>query len=202
MPTDPNTIPVVFLKSARVYLRPFALSDLPTLLAWINDPDMRPHLSRSLPINEAQEREFIEKHSCTSEQLAFLICEAKTHRSVGACGLHGIHWPDRACELGIFLADEKSRGSGLGSEVLASLLDYAFGRLNLHRCWLRVVANNQRAIRCYERLGFVAEGAEREARFSDGAYADILRYSILDREWSARTSPSQRPKVTGAAEPL
>jgi RimJ/RimL family protein N-acetyltransferase len=187
--------PVVFLKSSRVYLRPFELDDLPTLLIWINDPELRPFLSRTFPINESKEREYIEKLSCGPDQFAFLICDAKSNRRLGCCGLHGIQWPCRSAELGIFLGEEKSRGAGMGSEVFELLLEYAFQRLNLHRCWLQVYANNLRAIRCYERLGFVAEGADREAHFADGVYHDILRYSILDREWRAKGPASLNPET-------
>lgn len=184
--------PVVFLQSQRLYLRPLEIDDLATLLVWVNAPELRAFLTRTLPINEMKEREYIEKLSCGPDQFAFLICDAKSNRRLGACGLHGIEWTCRSAEMGIFLGDEKSRGAGLGTEVFELLLEYAFQRLNLHRCWLRVYANNQRAIRCYERLGFVAEGADREAHFDCGAYVDVLRYSILDREWRGKKHGEQK----------
>lgn len=177
---------VVFLRGARVTLRPFDVSDLPTLLAWVNEPEIRRFITRPLPINEAQEREFIEKTSAGPDSLGFAICDRSSQEMIGCCGLHGVSWTSRHAEMGVFLADPARRGGGLGSEAFSVLLDYAFDSLGLHRCWLRVYADNAHAIRCYERLGFVREGVDREAHFGGGRFVDVVRYSILDREWRSR----------------
>jgi RimJ/RimL family protein N-acetyltransferase len=46
-----------------------------------------------------------------------------------------------------------------------------------------VVADNERAIRSYEKVGFRQEGKLREAVFVDGSYRDLLLMSILGREY-------------------
>jgi RimJ/RimL family protein N-acetyltransferase len=46
-----------------------------------------------------------------------------------------------------------------------------------------VFANNLRAIRCYEKAGFVLEGRLRKAHFQNGEYLDILLMSVLRSEW-------------------
>ena len=47
-------------------------------------------------------------------------------------------------------------------------LDHAFGPLRLHRVSLRVLASNERAVKCYRACGFAEEGREREAALSTG----------------------------------
>ena len=59
----------------------------------------------------------------------------------------------------------------------------SFNTLNLHRIWLQVYANNQRAIRTYEKVGFVHEGRKREAEIKQGQYVDLLLMSILNHEY-------------------
>ncbi len=49
-----------------------------------------------------------------------------------------------------------------------------------HFRWL---GTNERSHRTYARLGFVEEGVLREEYFHDGAWHDMLRMSMLAREW-------------------
>jgi RimJ/RimL family protein N-acetyltransferase len=63
------------------------------------------------------------------------------------------------------------------------LLDYAFRLINVHRVWLTVNGNNERAIRCYRACGFVEEGRLREHIWSNGQYVDRVYMGILRSEW-------------------
>ncbi len=63
------------------------------------------------------------------------------------------------------------------------LLKHGFDTLNLNRIYLRVFSNNVRAIRCYEKAGFVQEGRFRQAHYQDGEYWDVLVMSVLRSEW-------------------
>ena len=72
---------------------------------------------------------------------------------------------------------------GYGSEALGLMVQHGFGTLNLNRISLRVFADNPRAMRSYEKAGFVQEGRLREAHYHDGAYVDVLVMSMLRSEW-------------------
>jgi RimJ/RimL family protein N-acetyltransferase len=63
------------------------------------------------------------------------------------------------------------------------LVKYGFETLNMHRVWLRVFERNKRAIRSYEKVGFVNEGQMRESDYKDGTYHNILIMSILRQEY-------------------
>lgn len=67
-------------------------------------------------------------------------------------------------------------------ECLIQLYD-AFEELNLHRVDLRVLEYNKRAIKCYEKCGFIKEGVEREGALIEGKYETDVFMSILDREY-------------------
>jgi RimJ/RimL family protein N-acetyltransferase len=49
--------------------------------------------------------------------------------------------------------------------------------------WLHVVADNERGIRAYERVGFKREGILRQEHFRDGRYLDTVTMAILREEW-------------------
>ncbi|MBD9373102.1 GNAT family N-acetyltransferase [Rhizobium sp. ARZ01] len=91
---------------------------------------------------------------------------------------------ERRASMAIGIFDPACLGTGLGSEVIGLVLRHAFATLRLHRISIRVLAFNRRAIRAYEKSGFVEEGSERETAFIDGAWHDDVMMGILDREFA------------------
>jgi RimJ/RimL family protein N-acetyltransferase len=63
------------------------------------------------------------------------------------------------------------------------LLRIGFEKLNLNRVALEVFENNPRAIRAYEKAGFVHEGRRRQGIYKNGQYLDILLMSVIRSEW-------------------
>ncbi len=101
---------------------------------------------------------------------------------IGHVRLDRVDLNDRRASIAIGIADASRLGQGLGSQAIALVQGYAFNSLRLHRLSLRVVAYNRRAIRAYEKCGFVIEGREREAALVDGEWHDDVIMGILDRE--------------------
>lgn len=66
------------------------------------------------------------------------------------------------------------QGQGLGWALMAALLDYADRWAQVLRIELHVYADNERAIRLYESLGFETEGRLRGDSLRDGEYVDTL----------------------------
>lgn len=104
-------------------------------------------------------------------------------RVIGAAFLHGVHHEDRRASLAIGILDMTLLGQGLGREAVRLILGHAFGTMGLHRIGLRVLAFNQRAIRCYRACGFALEGRERQSARVDGQWHDDLIMGILVPEF-------------------
>jgi RimJ/RimL family protein N-acetyltransferase len=82
------------------------------------------------------------------------------------------------------IGEVSRQNRGYGTEAVRLLVRYGFEILNLNRIGLSVFANNLRAIRTYQKAGFVHEGCLRQARFHGGRYEDEYRFAILREEWS------------------
>ncbi len=102
---------------------------------------------------------------------------------IGQIRLDRVDLRDRRASLAIGIEDTAQLGIGLGTEAMALVLGYAFNVLKLHRVSVRVVDYNLRAIRAYQKCGFVIEGREREAAFVDGIWHDDVMMAVLDREY-------------------
>ena len=103
---------------------------------------------------------------------------------LGEIRLDDLDRHDRRARLAIGFFDEQRLGKGLGREAVRLLLAHAFGTLGLHRVSLRVIAYNERAIRCYLACGFKEEGRERQSACVGGQWHDDVIMGVLASEFS------------------
>ncbi len=167
-----------------VRLRAIEREDIPTFVRWFNDPEVRRYLLMYEPLSKAREERWFEAHLDKQNEFIFAI-EVRTEEGwvhIGNIGLHRVDWKNRNATLGIALGEKAYWGRGYGTDAVRTALRFAFQELNLHRVELEVVADNLRAIRCYEKAGFVREGTRREAIFRDGRYHDAHVMAVLAGE--------------------
>ncbi|MEW8977876.1 MAG: GNAT family protein [Symbiobacterium sp.] len=112
-------------------------------------------------------------------------------RFIGVVRLWRISERNRSAMLTIFIGEPAYWGRGYGSDALRLVLREAFGPMDLHRVELHVFEFNQRAIRSYEKVGFVHEGVRRQALLRNGHYYDILVMGITRPEFFAREQERQ-----------
>lgn len=74
-------------------------------------------------------------------------------------------------QIGIFVHDDY-QNRGIGSQLMAAIIDLAENWLNLKRLELIVNTDNPSAIHLYEKFGFEKEGTLKKDAFRDGAYID------------------------------
>lgn len=170
----------------RVRLRAIERGDIPRFLKWLNDPSVTRYLTMYLPISQAQEERWFDRHLENEGDLVFAI-ETEEGEHIGNVGLHSIQWKDRSAVLGIFIGERDAWGQGYGTDAVRTTLHLAFRGMGLHRVSLHVFDFNIRAIRCYEKSGFRHEGCLREAHFSEGRYHDVLVMAMLDHEFDPPT---------------
>jgi len=178
----------------RIRLRAPTRDDLPRFTAWLNDDEVRQYISIFLPFSLEEEESWFESMLKMPKEEHPLVIEIRqtseegdeTWRPIGNLALFSINWRIRSAELGIFIGEKSYWNQGYGSEAVRLILDHGFETLNLQRIALRVFTSNPRAIRSYEKVGFVHEGCMRRAYYYGGKYIDVLLMSILREEWLGR----------------
>lgn len=170
----------------RIRMRAPEREDLPMFVEWINDPQVREGLMMYLPMSLAREEKWFEEVLNRPPDYQPMVIEVQELDEWIPIGNMGIFAHDKnahSVEFGIMIGNKAYWDKGYGTEALQLLLKHCFDTLNLNRVFLRVFETNPRAIRCYEKAGFVHEGRLRQALFKDGAYRDILLMGILREEW-------------------
>ena len=173
----------------RIRLRAIEREDLPRFVAWLNDPDVLQGLLIYLPLSLQDEEKWYEnmlKRPMDEHPMVIEIKQAEGWFPIGNCGFINIDWRCRSGEVGIFIGEKLLWNQGYGTDAMNLLLQHGFNTLNLNRIALDVYDTNLRAVRSYEKAGFVHEGRRRQASFKDGKYVDILQMSVLRQEWEGR----------------
>lgn len=132
-------------------------------------------------------REWFEKENNSGH--FFMIHTLEEDKVIGFIELDGFDWCAGNAWVGIGIGDADYRGKGYGTDAMKILIRYAFTELNLHRVNLCVFDFNKRAIRSYEKAGFVYEGVERARIYKDDQRWGVIHMGILQSEWLRAQQP-------------
>lgn len=175
-PLDPYT-------GRLVHLRAREPEDKPAYRRWFNDWQVVPGIEVRYPVSKSeQDRRFEELQAPSAGDARFTIETLAESKIIGACSIRGGPAEDRRAELGITVGDRNYWDGGYGADAMRVLCRIGFEVMNLHRIELSVLADNPRAVRCYEKVGFVHEGRARDASFWAGRYRDLIYMSVFRDE--------------------
>ena len=174
------------LESARLILRRFTDVDLPSFLAYLNDPLVARYQTWE-SFTEQQAREVIDKQKnldpgIPGQAFTFALELKETNALVGHVALTVQAKDHRQAEIGFTLAREY-HGRGLASEASTCVLDDAFGRLGLHRVTAITDCENDRSVILLGRLGMRREGHFIENIWFKGGWGSEYLYAVLREEW-------------------
>lgn len=133
--------------------------------------------------SEKVSKEWMEKHLSDFLEFEFYIQTLDDGKIIGGVGLEGNIRTHQEAFVGIGIGEPDHWGKGYGTDAMRLILRYGFLELNLHRVSLNVFGYNTRAIRSYEKAGFVVEGRSPNFLIRDGKRWDLVWMGILKEEW-------------------
>lgn len=167
--------------NAGIYLRMMTYEDTENIVRWRNSDSVRKNFIYQALFTKESHENWIRTMIDTGKVVQMIICEKESDRPIGSVYLRDIDRMHQKAEYGIFIGEEDARGKGYGSSAARLMIKYAFEEMQLHRLFLRVYAENVRAIRSYEKAGFVKEAYLREDVCIDGKYHNIVLMGILNQ---------------------
>ncbi|QCI66070.1 GNAT family N-acetyltransferase [Phreatobacter stygius] len=162
-------------------IRAMRAEDAPELFEIYNQPAFRSG-TLALPYESF---EAVKKWSEPRSPRDLHLSAELNSRVVGAAALRPFYGR-RAHAAEFWIAvHEDFAGNGIGSRLLAAIIDTSDNWLNIHRIEMTVFTDNERAIALYKKFGFEIEGTHKAATFRNGVFADA--YCM------ARLRPSNQP---------
>ena len=166
-------------------------SDLlaPEFSRWNQDTEWERLLDSDPPklLSAKKWQEWLEKdlEKGSTEELFWGIRKLDDDALIGFIGLFNLYLQHGDTLVAIAIGKREFWSHGYGTDAMRVMLRYAFLELNLRRVGLIVFEYNPRAIRSYEKAGFVYEGRVRGSMQRDGKRWDFLYMGILREEWLA-----------------
>ncbi|MFM2479622.1 GNAT family N-acetyltransferase [Celerinatantimonas sp. MCCC 1A17872] len=96
--------------------------------------------------------------------IGFEVCKSPRRRHVGTFGM-GVK--------------DNIQGRGVGSQLLAAVVELSDKWLNLRRLEVEVYVDNERAINLYKKFGFQIEGESVDYAFRNGEYVNVYHMARL-----------------------
>jgi UDP-4-amino-4,6-dideoxy-N-acetyl-beta-L-altrosamine N-acetyltransferase len=172
------------IQGKRVVLRGIEDDDLDLIVKWRNDPEILKWLFSYLPLNIVKQQKWYEKYLDDDTQHIFIIELKEEKTAIGTIGLTKIDYKNQRGELTTIIGEKKYWGEGFGEECLNLLVRFAFKEMNLRKIKALVFGDNERAIKLYEKCGFLKEEVLKKEIFKNGKFKDIISMSKFRKEES------------------
>ncbi|MBQ9563998.1 MAG: GNAT family N-acetyltransferase, partial [Synergistaceae bacterium] len=114
----------------------------------------------------------------TGKAIQFIILVDQ--RAIGSVYFRDIDNEHRKAEYGIFIGENNAINYGYGTAACKLACQYGFEKMKWHKIFLRVFASNQRAIRSYQKAGFIQEAILHDDVYVQGEFRDIILMGLIN----------------------
>ena len=183
-------MPVLPIDTERLHLRLFRASDLDTVTAYRNDPEVARLQDWPLPYTVDRARARLAEHAALTDVTAghWVTVAIEFHGTTVGDVAVGLDDTGSVATIGYTLARDH-QGNGYASEAVEAVVDALFAHTGVHRIVATLDPHNYASMRVIEPLGFRYEGTARSAEPIRGEWCDDTRFGLLraDREaWLTR----------------
>ncbi len=162
-------------------LRILEKKDIPLMLEWMHDEESLQYFRfDTVHMTEEKAAAFIE-NSQTEENRHYAVA-GDADEYLGTISLKQIDRDSGSAEYAVVLR-KCARGNGTAADAADALMRLAFGELGLNRIYLNVYRDNARAIRFYEKLGFVRFGETERIRDAAGEEKELIWYEFRKEDF-------------------
>jgi len=169
----------------KVRFRTYSIEDIPLRLKFINDIEIANCLTDGMPypITRREEERWYEDINSASDRYKFAIEAIDTNEFIGGCSINDVDWKNSVATIGLFIGNKNYWGKGYGSDAMNVLISFVFNHMNINKIRLITYSFNDRAIKSFEKCGFVVEGVLRKEVYKNGCYYDKIAMGMLREEY-------------------
>jgi len=162
-----------------VRLRPFRRDDLPRLIAWRGDAEIRhTALWGNARFGPREAERWLRSLGLDRSRLTLAIELRPSARLVGLTVLNRVDRQAGTAYFGIVVGEKDCWGRGVARQALGLMLRRATA-MGLRKVLLEVAADNPRALRLYRGMGFQVEGVLRSQLVRAEGFVDLIVMAIF-----------------------
>jgi RimJ/RimL family protein N-acetyltransferase len=179
------------IRCPKLTLREVRKSDAPALLAMLTSDEVADVLS-PMPHSVEGFEAFIDEahHDRTrGNSFCFGVVPDGYEDAMGLFQVRQLEPGFASAEWG-FALGSPFWGRGVFTEGAKAVIDFAFGRVGVHRLEARSIASNARGNAALRKIGALQEGILRRSFQRNGRFFDQILWSILKEDWGQATAVS------------
>ena len=170
------------LKGTNIYLRALEPEDLEFIYAIENNELVWEVSNTETPYSRFLIRQYLEnahQDIYEAKQLRLAICLNNSQEAIGLIDLFDFDPKNNRAGVGILINDAQNRNKGIGSEVLALIIDYSFEQLQLHQLYANIGTDNEISIQLFTKFGFQKIGIKKDWIKVNNRYKDELLFQLI-----------------------
>jgi RimJ/RimL family protein N-acetyltransferase len=161
-----------------VSLRRATAADVDFVTALVVHEDVMPFLAAVRPSGAAEVAALVERSDRDPDAFGLLVIEVDGERA-GVVEHELVNRRSAIAEIRGLALHPRFRGRGVALEAARILQRHLLVERGVHRLQLEVYGFNERAIRHFERAGFVREGVRRKAYRRRGTWVDGILFGLV-----------------------
>lgn len=174
---------MITLKGNTIYLRALEPEDLEFVYAIENNESIWNVSNTQTPYSRFLIRQYLEnahQDIYEAKQLRLAICMNDTFEAVGLIDLFDFDSKNNRAGVGIVISSESNRNSGIGSEAIQLIINYAFNQLQLHQLYANIGSKNEISIFLFTKFGFQKIGIKKDWNKINNSYEDEILYQLIN----------------------
>ena len=174
---------MITLKGNTIYLRALEPEDLEFVYAIENNESIWNVSNTQTPYSRFLIRQYLEnahQDIYEAKQLRLAICMNDTFEAIGLIDLFDFDPNNNRSGVGIVISNDAMRNSGIGSEALQLIINYAFNQLQLHQLYANIGSKNEISISLFTKFGFQKIGIKKDWNKIQNLYEDEFFYQLIN----------------------
>lgn len=166
-----------------IYLRALEPEDLEFIYAIENNESVWEVSNTQTPYSRFLIRQYLEnahQDIYEAKQLRLAICLSNTFEAIGLIDLFDFDPKNNRAGVGIVISNESNRNSGIGSEALQLVINYAFNQLQLHQLYANIGSDNEISKQLFTKFGFQKIGTKKDWIKVDNIFKDEILFQLIN----------------------
>lgn len=136
----------------------------------------------SFPVSNVSHEKWFENNYLEETNKHFVI-ESLSGESIGIATLVSIDWKNRRAAHGLKIKSYEYKGHGIGTDVVMTVMRYAFEELGFVRLDTSWLETNIVSREMFKKCGWKEEGKRQKYVYKKGEYKDCILGGILAEEY-------------------